>query len=106
MLTVPASHSSNLWLKMWENHSAYKILWYHIGASAVFMLPFWASCPVYSLADTVCPFQWQWQEVVDMKYDYVCAWKNSGIFCLENVHFLNENEKKAQLRIIEIILEF
>lgn len=41
-----------------------------------------------------------------MKYDYVCAWKNSGIFCLENVHFLNENEKKAQLRIIEIILEF
>lgn len=106
MLTEPPSHSSNLWLQMWENHSAYKILWYHVGASAVFMLPLRASFPVYSLAGIVCPFQWQWQEVVGMKYDHVCVWKNSGIFCLENVHFLSENEKKAELGIIEIILEF
>lgn len=41
-----------------------------------------------------------------MKYDHVCVWKNSGIFCLENVNFLSENEKKAELGIIEIILEF
>lgn len=41
-----------------------------------------------------------------MKYDHVCVWKNSGIFCLENVHFLSENENKAELGIIEIILEF
>lgn len=40
-----------------------------------------------------------------MKYGRVCVWKNSGIFCLENVHFLSKNERIAELRI-EIILEF
>lgn len=52
---------------MWEKHSAYKILWYHIGVSAGFMLPVPASFPVYRLADIISVFQWQWQEVVGMK---------------------------------------
>lgn len=44
-----------------------------------------------------------------MKNDHVCVWKKSSIFLyflLRKCSFLSENEKKAELKIIEIIIEF